>query len=283
MARDRDGRGTRYYEEDPEEERRHRRRHKSRENDDEPSAARRERRERRRAEEARGQAEVDIDDLRSRRASYFARPEAERPRDRERMVQEIRLESAQDQPRSSHRELRRDGSRRVKRREVVADDRSDDFVYGRPKSHGAVDEISSRRLSARKRSDEGGSSSRTAFTPHSGSGSASLRRVEEPKLSRQDDSHQDPQCLLTVPRTTSAREPSRGFMSTRPSVRRTSAVKSPPPPSPITRTQSVRDTARKSTGGILSSFFRPLPPRTPTAAVHKEVTRFVNHLHICPA
>jgi hypothetical protein len=190
MARDRDERGTRYRDEgeylDDERERRHRRRHRAREYDDRPSVATRERRERRRVDEARREAELDIDDLRARRESYYARPEAERRHDQERMAQEIRRESVKHEPRSTHREVRRDGTRRVKRREVVADDRSDDYVYGRPKSRGHVEEVTVRRSSARKRSDEGGSSNRTAYTPLSGSGSASVRRVEVPALTRSD-------------------------------------------------------------------------------------------------
>lgn len=179
MARNRDERGTRYAD-DLERDRRHRS-HRNRD-DDEQTAAKRERRERRRADEARREAELDIEDLRARRESYYTRPEAERRRNTERMAQEIRVEQVKETPRSAPRELRRDGTRRTKRREVVADDRSDEYVYGRPKSRGAVEEV--RRSSARKRSDEGGSSSRTAYTPLSGSASASVRRVEVPKLSR---------------------------------------------------------------------------------------------------
>ena len=187
MARDRDDRGTRYhsYDEqlDDERERRHRRRHRIRDYSD-SSPAKRERREHRRADEARREAELDIDDLRARRESYFARPEAEKRRDQERMAQEIRAERVKNKPRSSHRELRRDGTRRVKRQEALPDDRSDGYVYGRPKSRGAVEEISVRRSSARKRSDEGGSSSRTAYTPLSGSASTRSRRVEATNLNR---------------------------------------------------------------------------------------------------
>jgi hypothetical protein len=189
MARDRDERGTRYRDDGEyldERERRHRRRHKARETDDEPSAATRERRDRRRAEEARREAELDIDDLRARRESYYSRQESERRRDREPMAQESRRESMKEKPRSSQREVRRDGTRRVKRKEVVADDRSDDFVYGRPKARGHVEEVTVRRSSARKRSEEGNSSNRTAYTPLSGSGSASVRRVEIPPLFRSD-------------------------------------------------------------------------------------------------
>ncbi|KAF2852143.1 hypothetical protein T440DRAFT_420845 [Plenodomus tracheiphilus IPT5] len=250
MARDRDERGTRYVDDHHrEEERRHRRRHKSRDHDDE---ARRERRERRRAEEARRQAEIDIDDLRARRESYYSRPESDRRG--ERMAQERRMDSAKEKSRSSQREPRRDGTRRVKRKEAVVDDRSDDFVYGRPKSRGVVEEVTVRRSSTRKRSEEGGSS-RTAYSPRSGSGSTSGRRVDVQKLSR----------------STSAREPSRGFLSSRPSVRRTGTMKTPPPPAAVTRTQSVKEPARKS--GILSSFFRPPQSRTPVAVAHKEVPR----------
>jgi hypothetical protein len=92
------------------------------------------------------------------------------------MASAIRPESVKE-ARSSHRELRRDGTRKTKKkRDVIADERDEDYVYGRPKSTEV------KRSSTRKRSDEGGSSSRTAYTPRSGSGSS--RRVEEPKLSR---------------------------------------------------------------------------------------------------
>jgi hypothetical protein len=180
MARNRDERGTRYHSDDLERDRRHRS-HRHRD-EDEQTAARRERRERRRADEARREAELDIENLRARRVSYHTSPEAERRRNQEHMAQEIRIEQVKGTPRSTPRELRPDGTRRSKRREVVADDRSDEYVYGRPKSRGVIEEV--RRSSARKRSDEGGSSNRTAYTPLSGSGSASVRRVEVPKLSR---------------------------------------------------------------------------------------------------
>ncbi|CAO2648070.1 Nn.00g089920.m01.CDS01 [Neocucurbitaria sp. VM-36] len=261
MARERDERGTRsYYDEvqpDDERERRHRRRHRTREHPDDQSPAKRERRERRRADDARREAELDIDELRARRESYYTRPESERRRERDRMAQDLRQERVKDKPRSSHREIRRDGTRRVKRREVAADDRSDDYVYGRPRSRAVIEEVTVRRSSARKRSDEGGSSSRTAYTPLSGSGSASVRRGEVPSLSR----------------SMSAREPSRAYMATRPSMRRTSTIKLPASPAAITRTQSVRDTARRSTGGLLSSIFRVPPQRTPSAVVHKDIPR----------
>jgi hypothetical protein len=192
MARDRDERGTRYRDDgeylDERERRQQRRRHKSREHDNEPSAATRERRDRRRAEEARREAELDIDDLRARRESYYSRQDSERRRDREPMAQEIRREPVKDKSKSSSREVRRDSTRRVKRKEVVADDRSEDYVYGRPKARGHVEEVTVRRSSARKRSDEGNSSNRTAYTPISGSGSASVRRVEVPPLTRSDHS-----------------------------------------------------------------------------------------------
>lgn len=180
MARHRDEAGTRYqYADDysrDDRESRHHRRHRSRDYDDDEYAAKRERRERRRAEDARQEAAVDIDDLRARRASYFSKPESDRYRDQDRMAQELRAESAKT-PRSSHRELRRDGTRKTKKkREPLEVDRDEDYVYGRPKSSEV------RRPSGRKRSDEGGSSSRTAYTPRSGSGSS--RRIDEPKLSR---------------------------------------------------------------------------------------------------
>lgn len=252
MARDRDERGTRYREDD-DRERRHRRRHKY---DDEPSASTRERRERRKAEEVRKQAELDIDDLRARRESYYTRPEAERRREQDRMAQDRRREPVKEKSRSS-REVKRDSSRRVKRRDVIPDDRSDDFVYGRPKSRGHVEEVTVRRSSTRKRSEGGGSSSRTAYTPVSGSGSASVRRVEIPPVTR----------------NASVREPSRAHASSRQSVRRTTTPKSPVAPTPLTRTQSIKDTARKSTGGLLSSIFRSPSQRAPSTPVHKEVQR----------
>lgn len=187
MARDRHERATRVYHDeqlDDDRERRHRRRHRTHDDADDQSAAKRERRARRRTDDARRAAELDIDDLRARRESYYTRPDAERHHDQERMAQEIRQERAKDKPRSSHREIRRHGTRKVKRRDVVADDRSDDYVYGRPTSRGVVEDVTVRRSSARKRSDEGGSSNRTTYTPLSGSGSASVRRGEASSLSR---------------------------------------------------------------------------------------------------
>lgn len=179
MARNRDEAGTRYQHADEylrdDRESRHHRRHRSRDYNDE-YPVRRERRECRRTEEARREAEVDIDDLRAQRASYHSRPESDRYRGQDRMAQEIRVESVKE-PRSSHRELRREDTRRSKkRREVIQIDKDEDYMYGRPKSSEV------KRSSGRRRSDEGGSSSRTAYTPRSGSGSS--RRIEEPKLSR---------------------------------------------------------------------------------------------------
>jgi hypothetical protein len=258
MAKNRDGRGTRYHEEDPldeERERRHRRR-KNREIAEDEAAAKRERRERRRADEARRQAELDIEELRARRESYYSQPDTERRRNQDRMAQEPRRERVKEAP----RELRRDGTRRSKRREVAAEI-DDEYVYGRPSARAAAEQTTIRRSSTRKRSDEGNSSSRTANTPLSGSGSASLRRGEAPKLSR----------------STSAREPSRGFMSTRPTVRRTNTIKLPTSPPPITRTQSSRDVSRKSTGGIFANLFAR-PPRTPTTPVHKETPMLVSSI-----
>ncbi|KAI4698204.1 uncharacterized protein J4E84_001339 [Alternaria hordeiaustralica] len=256
MARGRDDRATRHRDDGEyldERERRHRRRHKSRDHDDEPTASTRERRERRRAEEARRQAEVDIEDIRARRESYYSRNEAEKRRDRDRVVSDSKRTPAKEKPRSSReKEVRRDSTRKPKRA-VIPDDH-DDFVFGRPKSMGHVEEVPVRRASGRKRSEEGGSSSRTAYTPHSGSGSASVRRVEVPPLTR-NSSTREPKAH------TSARE-----REPRPTVRRSNTVKSPPP-TPLTRTQSVKDAARRSTGGILSSFFsKAAPPvsRTPS-------------------
>jgi hypothetical protein len=250
MARGRDDRATRHRDDGEyldDRERRHRR-HKSREHHDEPTASTRERRERRRADDARRQAELDIEDLRARRESYYSRNEAERRRDRDRAAQDSRRAPVKDKSRSSRdKEVRRDSTRKPKRREVIADDHSDDFVFGRPKSY-PVEEVTVRRSSGRKRSEEGGSSSRTAYTPHSGSGSASVRRVEVPPLTRNSSTRE--------PKAHTRDGPVR---EARPSVRRSNTVKSPPP-TPLTRTQSVKDAARRSTGGILSSLFsKPTP------------------------
>ncbi|KAF2872005.1 hypothetical protein BDV95DRAFT_606570 [Massariosphaeria phaeospora] len=149
MARERDERDSRYYygdnsSDDRDRERRshHRRRHRHREDDgDDYSAARRERRERRRAEEARREAELDIDDLRARRASYYSRPDTERQRDSQRMAQELSSERERVDPRRSRTEVRRDGTRRKRRSHRVHDDRSDDYVYGRPRSRGVIEEV----------------------------------------------------------------------------------------------------------------------------------------------
>ncbi|KAF2473165.1 uncharacterized protein BDR25DRAFT_129275 [Lindgomyces ingoldianus] len=274
MARDRDERNSRYYYDDyssddrDRERRSHRHRHRRREYDDEDSAAKRERRERRRAEEARRDTELDLDELRARRASFYSRPEPERRRESQRMAQEIRIDREKTKPRSSHREVRRDGTRRKKRQEKVGDDRSDDYVYGRPKSRGLVEEIAVKRSSARRRSDEGGSLRRAADSPRSGSGSrpVSVRRVEVPKLSR----------------SVSAREPNRVYMATRPSMRRSSTLKLPTATAtPISRSHSMsaRDSARdsthaprRSTGGLLATLFKP-PTRASTTVLHKEIPR----------
>lgn len=190
MARDRYGRDSRHYDdyssgEWDREQRSHRRRHRHREHDDDYSAAKRERRERRRAEDARREAELDIHELRARRESYYSRPEPERRRESQRMAQEIRLEREKAKPRSSRTGVRRDGTRRKKRTHRVEDDRSDDYVYGRPKSRGAVEEVTVKRSSTHRRSDEGGSSSRTVHSPRSGSRTTSTQRVIElPKIGR---------------------------------------------------------------------------------------------------
>ncbi|KAF2644579.1 hypothetical protein P280DRAFT_390670, partial [Massarina eburnea CBS 473.64] len=259
MARDRIERESKYHYDsnsEDERERRHRRRHRHRDHDDENAAAKRERRERRRAEEARRQAELDLDDLRARRESYYSRPETDHRRDSQRMAQDLR---EKDKSRSSHREVRRDGTvRRKKKRDKAEDDRSEDYVYGRPKS-AVVEEVTVRRT-AHRRSDEGGSSSRTAHTPLSGSRSASIRKDEVPRVGR----------------AMSAREPHRP--AARPSTRHTSSTKLQTAAPPISRTQSLsaREAPRKSTGGIFASFFKP-PPRAPQT-LQKEVTSRVECL-----
>jgi hypothetical protein len=189
MPRDRAASDSRYFHEDvypqdPQRERSTRRRHRHRDYDEEESSeARRERRERRRADEARRQAELDIDELRARRESYYSRPDSERRRESQRMAQDIRVDREKATPRSTQKEVRRDGTRPRRRTTANDDDRSEDYVYGRPQSRGAVEPVTVRRSSTIRRSDEGGSS-RTGYSPHSGSRSASLRKVETPKLSR---------------------------------------------------------------------------------------------------
>jgi hypothetical protein len=62
-------------------------------------------------------------------------------------------------------------------------------------------------------------------------------------------------------------------MASRPSLRRTSTIKLPTATAtPVARTQSVRDSQRRSTGGLLATLFRP-PPRPTTAVTHKEAPR----------
>jgi len=265
MARDRAGHDSRYYcddysdahddEPERERERRHRRKHRHRDHDDQDNsaAAKRERRERRRADEARRTAEVDIDELRARRASYYS---TERHRDSQRMAQDIRLEK--DKPRSRQREARRDGTvRRKKRRERVDDDRSDDYVYGRPAHRPVPAMVDDEEVTVRR------SSARSGYAPPLGSRPASSRKVDVPKLGR----------------SISVREPQRVYM-TRPSLRRTSTTKLPTATTPLSRTHTVpaRESARRSSG-ILATLFRP-PPRTPTALQQKEVIRYVRHLTI---
>ncbi|KAF2133493.1 hypothetical protein P153DRAFT_157884 [Dothidotthia symphoricarpi CBS 119687] len=290
MARSRDERGNRFYDDgqylDENRDRTHRHRHRTQQNDDdEYTAAKRERRERRR------QAEVDLDEVRAKRESYYARqePEPQRYRDHDRMAQATRTERTKE-PRSSQRETQKDAARKTtkKKRETLADHGVEDFVFGRPKSSGYVEEVTVRRSSTRRRSEEGGSS-RTAYTPLSGSGSASVRRVEIPKPSRTTSTREQAKTTTArePTRTTSTREPSRTHAS-RPSTRHASTPKpSPvPAPAPISRSQSIRETAtpisrsqsareasRKSTGGLLSSLFRAPPPRTPSAPVYKEPQR----------
>jgi hypothetical protein len=168
---------------------RHHRSHRRKDDDydsDEEAyiAARRERRERRQAEQVRRDAEqLDIDELRARRQSFYTQPEPDRRRESQRMAQSLRPE--REIRTRSPRGARHDGARRKKKsREVVHDDRSDDYVYGRPRSRGFIEEVTIKRSSAPRRSDEGGSSSRTPQSPLSGSRSASSPMADVPKVSR---------------------------------------------------------------------------------------------------
>lgn len=265
------------YEEDErqrERERRHRRRnsHSHRHDDDDDDAAKRERRERRLADDARRQAEAEVDELRERRGSYYSRHEPERRRDSERMAHAVRAE--RERPREekksrSSREVRRDGTRRKKRRDTVPDDRSDDdYVYGR---RGMVEEVTVKRSH--------GSSSRTAYTPRSGSRTVSSHRIESPKIGRLVCCflHAPVLTPLTQPRSVSAKEPStRDFMSSRPSLRRSSTAKLPAA-APVSRSHSVRENPPRKSGGIFASLFRA-PPR-PAPVSHKEAPRYVAGLH----
>jgi hypothetical protein len=273
MARDRAARDSRYLCEEhsddqrarEREERRYRRRHRHRDDFDYDYEDHKQRRERRKADEARRHADLDIDELRARRESYYSRPETDRRRDSQRMAHDTRGDRENERPRTSIKEVRRDGTvRRKKRRETVDAARDDEYVYGPPRSRPLADEATVRRSSAIRRSDEGGSSNRTQHTPLSGSRSASLRKDDVPMLSR----------------TMSARDP-RVYM-TRPSARRTSTTKLPAAPAapaatpaPLSRshTVSAKDTRRSS--GLLATFFRA-PPRPQTAVLQKEVIRFVS-------
>lgn len=266
MARHRGDGGSHSYPDDdyypvhPDSERRHRRRHHRHRDidhshdhdphDDYPAP--RDRHDRRRENEA------DLDALRAREANYYADSDLYRDAQRERMAQPSRPDSTKSKPRSS-RELHRDGTRRKKKRDPVPDPRTDDYAYTRSQPRPVVEEVTVRTSSGRKRSDEGASSSRTAYTPLSGSGTASVLRIETANLSR----------------SASAREPSRSYMATRP-VRRTSATKLSPPAHPtVTRSFSAREPPRRNTGGLLSSFFRP-STRTPPVAVPRYVCSHTN-------
>jgi hypothetical protein len=239
-----------YYPVHPDSERRHRRRHRHRDHDThdthdayppQPDS-------------------YDLDALRPRDASYYA--DSDPYRDRERMAQPSRSESTRSKPRTS-RELHRDGTRRKKKRDPVPERRSDEYAYTRSQPRALVEEVTVRTSSGRKRSDEGASSSRTAYTPLSGSGTASVRRLDATSLSR----------------SASAREPSRSYMATRP-VRRISTTKLSAPAQPtVSRSFSAREPPRRNTGGLLSSFFRP-SLRTPPTAVPRYVSPpHKNELH----
>lgn len=254
----------------------HRRRHRHRDQDDdyiEPSTPRRERRERRRSDGERDRREhdLDINELRSQRAEYYSRPDSDRRRDARPMAQEIRVEREKVSSRSTQRDSRRDrdGTKRRRRRERVPNDHSeDDYVYGRPQSRRVVEEVRVRRSSARRASDEGPSRRPLDDTPRK---AASVRKVEAPTLAR----------------SKSARNPSKVYMATRPSVRRSSTIRLPPAPVPppigINRSHSTvaRPTQqqqqpitphRKSTGGLLATLFGP-PVRNSTGMLQKESPR----------
>ena len=194
MPRDRDERHSRFLHDDDyiieqpardHDQRSHRRRHRPRDYDDDSLVAKRERRERRelrRAEEAQRQAELDLHELRARRESYYSRSEPDRRREPQRMAQEIRIEREKAKPRGALKEVRRSSTRRQPQKDV-RDDRSEDYVYGRPQSRDVVQEVVPKRPVTLRRSEEGGSS-RTGHSPQSGSRSASLRAAEVPKLAR---------------------------------------------------------------------------------------------------
>lgn len=78
---------------------------------------------------------------------------------------------------------------------------------------------------------------------------------------------------LTMTRSKSAREPSKPYMSTRPTLRRTSTIKTPTSPPPALRSPSIRDASRRSTGGLFANLFSRPSPRTPSGV--KEVHMYV--------
>jgi hypothetical protein len=80
--------------------------------------------------------------------------------------------------------------------------------------------------------------------------------------------------MLTNSRSMSAREPTKTHLAARPTIRRTSTIKVPTSPPPVSRSLSTRDASRKSTGGIFANLFARPTPRTPSgAAAHMSVAR----------
>lgn len=263
MARDRAARDSRYlYEDFAEEERerdrderRYRRRYRHRDDFDYDYEDHKQRRERRKAEEARRAAEIDIDELRARRESYYTRPEADQRRNSHRMAQDVRGEREKDRARSSKKDVRRDGTVRRKKKKDGEDGLRDEYVYGRHRSMPVGGEPAVRRSSGIRRSDGGGggSSSRTEHTPLSGSRSTSIRK-EEPRLGR----------------SMSARDPQRMYQSRKlPGAIATPLAK--------TNHSAPKDTRKSS--GLLATLFKP-SSRPPTAVAHKEIPRFVS-AHAC--
>ncbi|KAF2200933.1 hypothetical protein GQ43DRAFT_54535 [Delitschia confertaspora ATCC 74209] len=192
MARYREPEPEYYYHSHEEREpplRSHRRRHRAREqeHDDyiEISTPKPSTNHRRRTTEDRRRPELDVHELRDRRAEYYTQPESDRRGEPERMAQEIPLHRTKTSSRSTHRESRgQDGTKRQSRRQtVVEDDRSEDYVYGRPESRRVVADVTIKRSSGRRGSDEG-PSRRTEDSPRSGSRKSSSVRKDVPKLSR---------------------------------------------------------------------------------------------------
>ncbi|KAF2271822.1 uncharacterized protein EI97DRAFT_243970 [Westerdykella ornata] len=241
---------------EPDPDRRHRRRQRKRYDDsgDGYPTFVRERRERLSRHLSRRSSEVDVEELQSGRQAYYS-AELERRRESQRMTQN-RTTERRAVSRNGHREPRREGMRREKRRDLVQHRPSDDYVYGAPQSEAFIEEGTTRRSSAKRRSNGEGSSSRTVQSPLSGSRSPSPHTAQASKPTR----------------SKSTRETTRAYMAVRPSVRRSNTVRlrpAPVAPSPTHHRSSKEQVQRRSTGGFLATLFGP-PPRITSNTLHRD-------------